>query len=185
MSFACAFDQGYDQLEALVAGIRKDPFSRRHLMTTFNPAVVDKCVLAPCHGIAIQFYVEEVSWYSAPGDTVFDLSCHVYCRSSDSFLGLPFNIASYAVLTALIAKKCGFGNTSFRPKELIVSTGDTHIYSNHVTQAWTQVGRSIFPSPLLFVSDAVASKDWSEITIDDFDVAGYLCHPAIKAEMAI
>lgn len=173
--------QGFDQLEALIHGIRNDPFSRRHIMTTYNPGVVDQCVLAPCHGIAIQFYVEEV----AGDETTFDLSCHVYCRSSDCFLGLPFNIASYAVLTGLVAKKCSSAKMTFRSKELVISMGDSHIYSNHVVQTWTQLGRNCFPCPMLFVSDAVSDKDWADITIDDFELAGYLCNPAIKAEMAI
>ena len=168
--------KGLDQLEELVAGLKADPFSRRHLMTTFNPGVVDQCVLAPCHGIAIQFYVEKVA---GQGEE-FQLSCHVYCRSSDTFLGLPFNIASYGILLHLVAKRCGW-----RPKELVISTGDTHIYANHVVQAWTQVNRLPLPMPKLIISEAAAKKDWSELSVDDFDFAGYLSHPMIRAEMAV
>ena len=167
---------GFDQLEALVAGLITDPFSRRHLMTTFNPSVVEQCVLAPCHGIAIQFYVEESKDEGQP----MLLSCHVYCRSSDTFLGLPFNIASYAILLHLIAKRCGYA-----PKELVMSTGDTHIYSNHVKQAWTQINREPLPAPRLIIADAAAKKDWSQLTVDDFEIVGYLSHPPIKAEMAV
>lgn len=161
---------GYDQLESLVASIKNDPFSRRHVLTTYNPEVVDQCVLAPCHGIAIQFYVEDN----------LGLSCQVYCRSSDVFLGLPFNIASYAVLTYLVAKKTGY-----QPKSLKMTLGDAHIYANHVTQSWTQVGRDPLPFPKLKVCDSVVEKDWEKITIDDFELIGYISHPAIKAEMAI
>jgi thymidylate synthase len=150
-------------------------------MTTFNPAVVDECVLAPCHGIAIQFYVSEIQ----DEPSTFDLSCHVYCRSSDTFLGLPFNIASYAILVYLVAKKCSNANKVFRPKDLVISTGDTHIYLNHVAQAWTQVGRAPLPAPQLIVHDSVRTKDWSGITADDFELVGYLSHAAIKADMAV
>ena len=170
----------FDQLNALVESIQNDPFSRRHLMTTFNPAVVKECVLAPCHGIAIQFYVNETSTPST-----YDLSCHVYCRSSDTFLGLPFNIASYAVLVYIIAKKCSSDKQLFQPRELIISTGDTHIYSNHTSQAWTQVSRAPLPAPQLIIKDHVKTKDWNAITADDFELVGYLSHAAIKADMAI
>ena len=145
---------GYDQLESLVASIKSDPFSRRHVLTTYNPAVVDQCVLAPCHGIAIQFYVEEKD------EDNFWLSCQVYCRSSDVFLGLPFNIASYATLTYLVAKKIGY-----HPKCLKMTLGDAHIYANHVTQAWTQVGRDPLPFPKLKVCDSVVEKDWEGLTV--------------------
>lgn len=174
--------QGYDQLENLINGIKTDPFSRRHVMTTFNPAIVDQCVLAPCHGIAIQFHVEELDEFNRW------LSCQVYCRSSDVFLGLPFNIASYAVLTYLIAKKLSDNednHLTFHPKTLHMTLGDAHIYANHVTQSWTQVGRQPLPPAKLVVSDAVMGKDWSQITLSDFDLVGYISHPPIKAEMAI
>jgi thymidylate synthase len=118
-------------------------------------------------------------------ENTYNLSCHVYCRSSDTFLGLPFNIASYAVLVYLVAKKCSTSGKTYRPKELIVSTGDTHIYANHVTQAWTQITREPLPPPQLVISDAVLKKDWKDLTVDDFDVIAYLSHPAIAAEMAI
>jgi thymidylate synthase len=163
-------------MTALVDGLISDPFSRRHLITTFDPSVTDACALMPCHGIAIQFYVGNGS--GAGGR--LSLSCHVYCRSSDIFLGLGFNIASYAVLTYIIAKK-----VDMDPDELIVSTGDTHIYSNHVDQVREQLDRHPLPFPKLTVSDEVRDLDWSELTIDHFDVAGYISHPAIKAPMAV
>ena len=166
-------NKGFDQLKHVINTLKTDPYSRRHLMTTFNPAVVDQCALMPCHGIAIQFYVS--------GDEEYPyLSCHVYCRSSDTFLGLPFNIASYSILTYLIAKMVGM-----RPKDLIISTGDTHIYANHIEQVRAQLTRNPLPFPKLTVSDQVKNKDISQVTIDDFQLDGYLFHPSIKAPMAI
>lgn len=168
----CASDysnQGYDQLEALVKQIQTDPYSRRHLLTTYNPSDVSKSVLAPCHGLTTMFYVE--------GDT---LSCKVFCRSSDVFLGLPFNIASYAMLTTILAKKC-----RLIPKRLIVTMGDAHIYSNHLEQVQKQLTRSPYPFPKFWVSDKVKQKSWEQLSMDDFDVIGYIHHPGIKAPMAI
>ena len=181
-SFGCEYKgcghnhvgEGFDQLTELLHGLKNDPFSRRHLLTTYNPSVVSKCVLAPCHGIAIQFYVEEEQ------DGKMQLSCHVYCRSQDTFLGTAFNIASYAIMTYIIAKKC-----SMTPRELIISTGDTHIYHNHIEQVKTQLKRKPFPFPVLELSDDVIEKDFSEITVDDFRLIGYMHHPSIKAEMAV
>jgi thymidylate synthase len=162
--------EGYDQLNELVKGLKEDPMSRRHVLTTYNPAVVDKCVLMPCHGIAIQFHCHIDN----------GLSCHVYCRSSDCFLGLPFNIASYTILTYIIAKKVGR-----IPKNLIVSTGDTHIYKNHVDQVKEQLSRPVLPSPILHINDRVADIPFEEITMNDIDLYGYIYQPAIKAPMAV
>jgi len=166
--------EGFDQIENLIKGLKEDPFSRRHLLTTFNPAVVSKCVLAPCHGIAIQFYVD------VDEEDGKHLSCHVYCRSSDTFLGLSFNIASYSVFTYIIAKLC-----DMKPKELIVSTGDTHIYTNHVDQVMLQLSRSPMPFPVLKVSDTIKEKKIEDISMKDFTLVGYLHHPSIKADMAV
>lgn len=165
-----SFAGGYDQLDNLIEGIKNDPYSRRHMMTTFNPADVARSVLAPCHGIVTQFYVTS--------DT--KLSCHVYCRSSDVFLGLPFNIASYAVLTYIIAKKTGL-----QPSELVMSFGDVHIYANHVQQIEQQLCRDPLPFPCLKVSDAVKDKDWKDIIADDIELIGYIHHPSIRAPMAV
>lgn len=164
-----AVEGGYDQLEALIDGLKKDPYSRRHMITTFNPATVSQSVLAPCHGIITQFYVDNGG-----------LSCQVYCRSSDSFLGLPFNIASYAIMTYIIAKKTGL-----KPDNLIVVSGDCHIYKNHIEQVKQQLERATLPSPILRVDDSVAEKSFDDITLDDFELVGYLHHPAIKAPMAV
>jgi len=164
--------KGYDQMAELIKGLQEDPFSRRHLLTTYNPSTVSQSVLAPCHGIVIQFYVESHSPKR--------LSCHVYIRSSDTILGLPFNIASYAMLTHIIAKKVGMV-----AKELIISTGDTHIYMNHFEQAKEQLMRKPFPFPKFNVSDSIITKDWKELVVDDFDVIGYFSHEPIKAPMAV
>jgi len=163
--------KGYDQISKLIKQLNEDPNSRRHVITTFNPSIVDECVLMPCHGIAIQFYVSK----NGKG-----LSCHVYCRSSDCFLGLPFNIASYSILTYIIAKK-----VNKIPDALIISTGDTHIYKNHVKQVEEQISRCCLPFPTLSVSDSVKNKDFEHIGIDDFELNGYIHHPTIKADMAI
>lgn len=162
-------DGGYDQLTNLVDSIKHDPYSRRHMITTFDPSTVDQCVLAPCHGIVAQFYVEEKG-----------LSCKVYCRSSDMFLGLPFNIASYAILTYIIANKCDLA-----PKTLIMSLGDAHVYLNHVTQALEQISRDPLPFPVLQVDAGVKDKPFESIEVEDFTLQGYIHHAAIKAPMAV
>jgi thymidylate synthase len=163
--------KGVDQLERLVKGIRDDPYSRRHLMTAYDPVSVDACALPPCHGIAIQFYVH--------GDKK-GLSCHVYCRSSDAFLGLPFNIASYAVFLHIIAKRCDLA-----PRDLVMSLGDAHVYTSHVAQAKEQLARHPFPFPALRVADRVKDVSWENIDVADFELVGYLHHPSIRANMAV
>ena len=168
--------KGYDQITELVKGLKNDPYSRRHLLTTFNPSDVQKSALAPCHGVTTMFYVEK----DMSGDSKGHLSCHVVCRSSDTFLGLSFNIASYSILTYIIAKKC-----DMKPNELIVSTGDTHIYNTHVQQVNTQLSRTPLPFPILKVSDDVRDKEIHNISLDDFDLIGYIHYPTIKAPMAI
>lgn len=165
--------QGYDQLQNLIDGLRNDPYSRRHMITTFNPSVIDQSVLAPCHGIVVQFFVEEE-------DNKKHLSCHMYQRSCDSALGLVFNIASYAIFTNIIAKMC-----DMYPKELIISTGDTHIYVNHIQQVTQQLYRQPLPFPILEISDVVKNKKIEELSIDDFNIVGYLHHPSIQLPMAV
>lgn len=167
-------DKGFDQLTALINGLKKEPFSRRHLLTTYNPTDVSKSVLAPCHGLSIMFYVDE----ETNGELC--LSCQVVIRSSDVALGLPFNIASYAAFTQIIAKQ-----VSMKPKELVISTGDTHIYSSLQESIASQLGRSILPAPILEIDNSVATKDFKDITMDDFTLIGYIHHPAIKMGMAI
>jgi thymidylate synthase len=129
---------------------------------------MDKCAIMPCH-VSIQFYVEDNL-----------LSSHVYMRSADTFLGLPFNIFSYAVLTYLFAKK-----TNLIPNKMFFSIGDAHIYNSHIEQVKTLLDRTPFKFPQLNINDNVMNKDWNEITIDDFTLENYISHPSIKAEMAV
>lgn len=165
--------KGFNQLEELLQNLRVDPFSRRHLLTTYNPEAVSESVLAPCHGISIMFYVDEENG-------VKQLSCHVLIRSSDVALGLPFNIASYAIFTYIIAKK-----VDMSPKELVITTGDTHIYKNLYDGMNLQVDRTPLPEPVLIVNDRVKMKRFEDICIEDFEVVGYLNHPTIKMQMAV
>ena len=162
--------KGFDQIANLIKNLKTDPYSRRHVLTTFNPAVMDQCVLMPCHGIVIQFYVLHMP---------FKLSCHVYNRSQDMILGWPYNAASYAILTHLIAKICGMV-----PDKLIISIGDAHIYNSHFEQANLQMSRNPLPYPMLKISDNVLKEDHIPC-VEDFELLGYLYHPSIKAEMAI
>ena len=161
--------KGFDQISNLIDQIKNDPFSRRHLITSWNPCAFSKMALPPCHCFA-QFYVS----------TDKKLSCHLYQRSVDSFLGFPWNIMSYAVLTKIIALKC-----DLVPNELIISTGDTHIYNDHVEQVKKQIERKPFKFPKLMISESIKQKDFSEITIDDFCLVDYSHHDSIKANMAV
>jgi thymidylate synthase len=162
---------GIDQIERLLTDLKVDPYSRRHILTTYCPLYVDQGCLMPCHGIVTQFYVSDKH-----------LSCHVYNRSQDVFLGMTMNIASYALLTCIIAKKA-----DMIPGELVVSSGDSHLYLNHLVQADLQLlpSRVPLPFPVLEVNDAVRDKNVDDITLEDFNLVGYLHHPAIKAEMAV
>ncbi len=167
--------RGIDQLTALVTQLQTDPYSRRHLITTYVPEYVERGCLVPCHGLVTQFYVSDEGEISSK-----QLSCHVYCRSQDLFLGQPFNIASYALLTHIIAKKCGM-----RAKELILSMGDAHIYMSHVRQVQTQLERAPYPFPIVKLSDDVVSKPFEDLDKADFELVGYLHHAGIRAPMAV
>ena len=160
---------GVDQIKYIQDTLISDPYSRRIFMTAWNPSDLDKMALVPCH-VSAQFYVSK-------GD---QLSCHMYQRSVDTFLGLPFNIASYAILTCILAKKC-----DLKPKELTISFGDAHIYNNHFTQVSTLLTRPLYDFPTIVLSDLVKQKDYSEITVDDFKVENYICGSTIKAPMAV
>jgi thymidylate synthase len=159
----------HDQINNVINLLKNDPFSRRIFLSAWNPLDLDKTVLPPCH-VSAQFYV----------DSNRGLSCHMYQRSCDVFLGLPFNIFSYTVLTYILAKKCGM-----TPKRLIISLGDTHIYNNHIQQVKEQLKRSILSYPVLKVDEAVKNKSIEEITIMDFELIGYFPHSSIKAQMAV
>ena len=155
-----------DQLGQLVERLRKDPDSRRHLVNAWNVADIEKMKLPPCH-YAFQFYVVENR-----------LSCLFTMRSVDIFLGLPFNIASYALLTHLVAQQC-----ELEVGELIFSGGDTHLYLNHLEQARLQLSRDPYPSPQLAIHRKPASL--FEYRYEDFEILNYQAHPHIKAPIAV
>jgi len=156
-----------DQLKNLIDGLKNDPNGRRHILSAWNVGELDQMALPPCH-VMSQFYVNKKR----------ELSCHMYQRSQDVFLGAPFNYASYALLTHLIAHHCGY-----KVGELIISTGDTHIYTNHVEQVKEQLTRDPLPLPTLMLS--VEKKDIFEMTMNDIHLEGYTSHGPIKAEMAV
>lgn len=156
-----------DQLAGLINGIKTDPYSRRHILTAWNPAELDEMALPPCH-ILCQFYVSKSG----------RLSCHMYQRSVDVFLGLPFNIASYALLTHMIAQITGL-----EAGELVISTGDTHIYLNHVNQVREQLTREAYPQPKLWLNDAITDIDG--FTMKDIKLLNYQHHDTLKAPMAV
>lgn len=168
---------GVDQLAYVLDLLRNDPYSRRIMMSYWNPTDFDKIALLPCH-FACQFYVTPAT--DSEGDTRPWLSCHLNMRSNDLFLGNPFNLFSYTVLTYILAAKAGM-----RPKELVWTGGDVHIYSNHVDQMREQLSREPRALPTLVLSEAVKNKDWGDLTIDDFQVVGYNPHPSIAAPMAV
>jgi thymidylate synthase len=156
-----------DQLETLITQIKQDPHSRRHILTAWNVAELEDMALPPCH-VMSQFYVNKDN----------ELSCHMYQRSVDAFLGLPFNIASYALLTHLIAQV-----TNLKVGELIISMGDVHIYKTHVEQVKIQLTRESYPAPTLWLNKAV--KDLFKFSMDDIQLHNYRHHEPIKVEMAV
>ena len=155
--------QGFNQLKYCIDLLKNDPYNRRILMTTYNPLDVEKSVLAPCHGIVVQFYVENNK-----------LSCHMYQRSSDSFLGLPFNISSYSLLVYIIGKE-----TELKPGNLYISLGDTHIYEQHMDAVKEQLTRIPSNFPQLDFN----KKNIGEYSYDDFKLINYNPQKIIKAEM--
>jgi thymidylate synthase len=155
-----------DQIANLVRGLRQRPDSRRHIVSAWNPADVERMALPPCHAL-FQFYVAERR-----------LSCQMYQRSADLFLGVPFNIASYALLTLMVAQVCGL-----RAGEFIHSIGDAHLYLNHLEQARLQLLRAPRRLPTMRLNPAV--KDLFAFRYEDFALEGYEPHPHIKAEVAV
>ena len=155
-----------DQISNLVEGLKKDPWSRRHLVVAFNPGELDQMALPPCHAF-FQFYVSEGK-----------LSCQLYQRSADIFLGVPFNIASYALLTHLICRE-----VDLSPGEFIHTLGDAHIYLNHLEQVKLQLSREPLPLPQLNLNPKV--KSLFDFKFEDIEIVDYHCHPAIKGEVSI
>ena len=155
-----------DQLRQVVEQIKARPDSRRHLVTAWNPAEIDRMALPPCHAL-FQFYVAEGS-----------LSCQMYQRSADLFLGVPFNIASYALLTLMVAQVA-----RLQPGEFVLTLGDAHLYLNHLEQAREQLRRAPRPLPHMRLNPAV--RDLFEFRYEDFTLQGYDPHPAIKAPIAV
>jgi thymidylate synthase len=156
-----------DQLSILIEGIKQDPNGRRHILTAWNPGELDQMALPPCH-VLCQFYVNKNK----------ELSCHMYQRSQDVFLGAPFNYASYALLTHMIAHVCGLGVA-----ELVISTGDTHIYANHVEQVKEQLSRTPLPLATLKLNPDIKNID--DFSPKDIELVDYKCYTAIKATMAV
>jgi thymidylate synthase len=156
-----------DQLRNLIEGIKRDPHGRRHILSAWNPGELDQMALPPCHVLA-QFYVSKDN----------RLSCQMYQRSCDMFLGVPFNIASYSLLTAMIAQVCGL-----TPGEFVHVLGDAHIYLNHVEQVKEQLEREPLPAPTLWLNPDIT--DITKFTMSDIRLDGYQSHKAIKAEMAV
>jgi thymidylate synthase len=165
-SWAAPDGRTIDQISWLVNEIRRNPDSRRLIVSAWNPADLDRMALAPCHCL-FQFYVAEGR-----------LSCQLYQRSADAFLGVPFNIASYALLTVMLAQVTGL-----QPGDFVHSFGDAHLYMNHLEQARLQLSRDPRPLPTLRLNPAVRSI--FDFQYEDIAVEGYDPHPAIKADVAV
>ncbi len=164
-----------DQLAKVVSGLRRDPDSRRHLVSAWNVADLPQMALAPCHAL-FQFYVAPPTAGSATGRG--RLSCQLYQRSADVFLGVPFNIASYALLTHMLARECGL-----EPGTFVWTGGDVHLYSNHLDQARLQLSREPRSLPGLRIKDR--GQDLFGYELEDFEVVGYDPHPHIAAPVAV
>jgi thymidylate synthase len=162
-------NDGVDQIARLLKDLRENPFSRRHIVTGWNPKEADQVALPPCHTL-FQFYV-------TPGEPL-ELSCHLYQRSGDVFLGVPFNIASYALLTMMVAQVSGM-----RARDFVHSFGDAHLYKNHFEQAKLQLSREPRPLPTMRIDPNV--KDLFAFRFEDFTLEGYDPHPAISAPVAV
>jgi len=155
-----------DQIAQLVHGLKHNPDSRRHIVSAWNPGDVDRMALPPCHCL-FQFYVADGR-----------LSCQLYQRSADIFLGVPFNIASYALLTMMLAQVCGY-----RPGDFVHTFGDAHLYANHFEQARLQLSREPRPLPTMWINPEV--KDIFSFSFEDFRLDNYDPHPHIAAPVAV
>jgi thymidylate synthase len=165
-SWRSADGRQIDQMRAVIEQIKRDPTSRRLLVVAFNPGEIDQMALPPCHAF-FQFYV-------AGGK----LSCQLYQRSADVFLGVPFNIASYALLTMMVAQVTGLA-----PGDFVHTFGDTHLYHDHFEQAQLQLTREPRPLPTMRLNSEV--KDLFAFKFDDFTLTGYDPHPAIRAKVSV
>ena len=157
-------EKGIDQLKNVISTIKNNKDSRRIIMTDYNPCQVSQCVLYPCHSIVIQFYVS---------DGQLDMFC--YNRSQDLFLGVPFNIASSALLLSIIAKIC-----LLQPRYMYISMGDIHVYEQHMDAVLTQCNRKPFKFPILTIKNV---QDIEKIVYEDFILDEYQYHPSMKSEM--
>lgn len=155
-----------DQISKLIENIKSNPYSRRHIVSAWNPALVDDMALPPCHSL-FQFYVADGK-----------LSCQLYQRSADTFLGVPFNIASYALLTLMVAQVC-----DLKPGDFVHSFGDAHIYSNHFEQVKEQLSRSPRQLPQMKINPEVSNI--FDFKFEDFEVVNYDPRPTIKAPIAV
>lgn len=170
-------ETGFDQVSYVLDLLRDDPTSRRMIISAWNPGSLSDMALPPCH-MSCQFYVRAGRY----------LSCHMYQRSCDEFLGRPWNIFSYSVLTILLARWTGFD-----PETLVLSSGDCHIYKTHLDAVETQLSREPYDPPKIYLSDRVKPRQpgqslddlLDQLTIDDFIIEGYRHHDAISAEMAV
>ena len=160
---------GVDQLLKVIHQLKTNPTDRRIILSAWNPAQLNDCALPPCH-MMVQFYEDHGK-----------LSAQFYMRTVDTFLGLPFNILSYAILTRIIAQTVGL-----EAKELIFVGGDTHIYLNHLQQATQQISREPYPFPIVKINKELKSiVDIENLQFSDFELQGYQSHPSIKADMAV
>ena len=159
-------DVHVDQIENAIAQVKSTPQSRRLIVSAWNPAEIDKMALPPCH-VLFQFYVQDG-----------ELSCQLYQRSADLFLGVPFNIASYSLLTVMVAQVC-----DLRPGDFVHTFGDLHLYRNHLDQAHEQLARDFRPLPRMKLNPAI--KNIRDFQFEDFQLIGYDPHPTIKAPIAV
>ena len=161
-------NEGTDQLMKLIDSLKNNPFSRRHIISAWNPSQVDEMALPPCHTL-MQFYVSSDKKY---------LSCQLYQRSADTFLGVPFNIESYALLTCMLAQVCGY-----EPKEFIHTIGDAHIYKNHFDVVKTQIEREPLPLPRLVLNKDI--DNLFDFKIEDIKLEGYQSHGPLKGKVSV